>query len=112
MSLKNQWGMNIAMILISWLSLALLGGRNFKRFFPASLLIIFLEALSAWIGKKRKWWVFYNKPNSFISGELPYNIGPFFVTSMWILKWSYGNFKRYLLLNAAVDAFFAFFVER
>lgn len=43
-------------------------------------------------------------------GFNPFNIGPFFVTSRWMLKWSYGNFKRFLLLNAAVDAFFAFAV--
>lgn len=35
-------------------------------------------------------------------------IGPFFVGSMWILKWTYGNLKRFLLLNAIMDAIFSF----
>lgn len=60
------------------------------------------------IGKRRKWLVFYNKPNSYLFNEFPFNIGPFFVGSMWILKWTYGNFKLFILLNAIVDGAFAF----
>ena len=43
MSLKNQWLMNIAMVLLSWLSLFFIGKRNIKRFLPASVLIFFVE---------------------------------------------------------------------
>ncbi|MGM0903053.1 MAG: hypothetical protein ACQEXB_18390 [Bacillota bacterium] len=107
MSLKNQWLINVAMVLLSWLSFAFLGKRNIKRFLPASVLVVFLEALSVQVGKKRKWWTFYNKPKSYITGELPFNLGPFLVGSMWILKWTYGNFKQFILLNAIVNAFFA-----
>lgn len=112
MSLKTQWIVNIAMILLSWLSLPFFGQRNIKRFLPASILIVILEAINVQIGKKRKWWVFYNKPKSYLSGEFPFNIGPFFVGSMWILKWTYGNFKKFLLLNASVNALFAFVLIR
>lgn len=106
MSMKNQWLLSVAMILLSWLSLPFLGSRNIKRFLPASILILIIEGINVQIGKKRKWWYFYNKPNSYLSGEFPFNIGPFFVGSMWILKWTYGNFKRFILLNAIVDGAF------
>ena len=112
MSLKNQWLMNIAMVLLSWLSLFFIGKRNIKRFLPASVLVVFLEALNVQFGKKRKWWVFFNKPKSYVSGELPFNIGPFFVFSMWVLKSSYGNFKCFLLLNAIIHTFFAFILMK
>jgi hypothetical protein len=69
MSLKNQWLINIAMILLSWLSLSFLGRRNIKRFLPASILVVFLEALNVQVGKRQKWWTFYNKPKSYISGN-------------------------------------------
>ncbi|WP_404330346.1 hypothetical protein [Mesobacillus maritimus] len=108
MSLKNQWLINIAIVLLSWLSLSFFGKRNIKRFLPASVLIVLLEAFTVQVGKKRKWWTFFNKPSSYITGELPFNIGPFLVGSMWILKWTYGNFKQFILLNATVNAFFAF----
>jgi len=107
MSLKNQWFINIAMIFLSWLSFSFLGLRNIKRFLPASILIVLFEAINVQIGKKRKWWVFYNKPKSYISGEFPFNIGPFLVISMWLLKWGYGNLKKFLLLNVIIDSFFA-----
>ena len=108
MSLKKQWLLNVAMVASAWLSLPFLGMRNIKRFLLSSILIVIMEGLTVQIGKKRKWWVFYNKPHSYLSGEFPFNIGPHLVGSMWILKWTYGNFKKFLFLNAIIDAFFTF----
>ncbi|CAM5716906.1 hypothetical protein C2I17_01920 [Niallia circulans] len=108
MSLKLQRSYNILLLVLSWLSLTLIDSRNIKRFFPATLTIGIIEILNAWIGKKRKWWVFYNKPNSYWFGELPFNAGPFVFISLWTLKLAYGNFKKYLLINAMIHAFFAF----
>jgi len=105
MSNKNQWLLNVPMILLVWLTLPFLGVRNIKKFLPASIFIVIVEILLAQIGKERKWWVFYNK-NSFISVALPFYIGPFLIGSMWILKWTYGNFKRFLSFNAIVDGMF------
>jgi hypothetical protein len=108
MSLKNQWFINIIMISLSWLTSPFLGWSNLKRFLPASLLIVLFEAINVQFAKKRKWWVFYNKPHSYISGEFPFNIGPFLVSSLWGLRWSFGDFKKFLLINASINAFFAF----
>ncbi|OIK16184.1 hypothetical protein BIV60_05965 [Bacillus sp. MUM 116] len=108
MPLKMQRILNIAMVLLAWSTLPLLGVQNFKRFFPASFLIGVFEVCNAIIGKRRKWWVFYNKPNSYLFGEFPFNIGPIFIISLWILKWTYGNFVRFIFLNALVHVFFVF----
>ena len=106
MSWKIQRRINVVMVSLSWLSLLFLGKRNIKRFLPASILITLIESINVQIGKKRKWWVFYNRPDSYISGEFPFNIGPFLIGSMWILKWTYRNFKQFILLNAMVDGAF------
>jgi hypothetical protein len=108
MSLKKQWFINIVMILLAWSTIPFLGVRNVKRFLPASILIVILEGINVQFGKKYKWWLFYNNPKSYISGELPFNIGPHLVGSMWILKLTFGNFKRFILLNAVIDFIFAF----
>ncbi|MEH7118547.1 hypothetical protein V7128_14150 [Neobacillus vireti] len=108
MSVKSQRWLNIAMVVLAWSTLPFMGLNNLKRFFPASLFIGAVEVINAIIGKKRKWWVFYHKPNSYLFGELPYNIGPFMIISMWILKWTFGNFKRFMILNALLNGFFAF----
>jgi hypothetical protein len=111
MSLKNQWLVNITMIILSWLSLAFYGRRSIKIFLHASIMVILLEIWNARIGKQRKWWIFYNKPNSFITGELPFNIGPFFAAAMWTLKWANRSFKKFLLINAVIDGFFALVIS-
>lgn len=108
MSITIRRLLNLAMVILAWSTLPFLGLHTIKRFAPASLLIVFFEFINVLIGKRRKWWVFYNKPNSYLFNEFPFNIGPFLVGSMWILKWTYGNFKQFILLNATVNAFFAF----
>ena len=54
MSLKNQWLMNIAMVLLSWLSLFFIGKRNIKRFLPATVLICFRRSIKCSNRKKTK----------------------------------------------------------
>ncbi|MEH7419499.1 hypothetical protein V7266_30165 [Neobacillus drentensis] len=106
MSMKKQWLLNIAMIILSWLTIPLLGRRTIKRFLPASLLAVLICSLDVPIGKKRRWWSFYNKPQSFIQNEFPFLIGPMLTMSLWILNWSYGNFKKFIMLNAIGEALF------
>jgi hypothetical protein len=108
MTVNIQRLFNVAMILLSWLTFPLLGSHNIKRFLPASILIFFVETLHARYGKKQRWWVFFNKPKSFLFGELPFEIGPFLALSMWFLKWTYGNFKWFILLNGITHAIFAY----
>lgn len=108
MPIKIQRIVNIAMVLLAWSTIPLLGFHNIRRFLPSALIIVLLEGIHVQIGKRRKWWIFYNKPKSYLFGEFAFNIGPFLAGSMWILKWTYGNFKQYMFLNAIVNAFFAF----
>ncbi len=45
---------------------------------------------------------------SFLKDEMPFSIGPYMPISMLIQKYSYGNFKKYILLNIISDGLFAF----
>jgi len=112
MSLKNQWLFNISMVLISWLSLPLVGKRSIKRFLPATILAMLLTIFDLQIGKQRRWWSFYNNPQSTISNEFPFLIGPMLVMSLLSLKWTYGNFKKFIMLNALFQAIFTFPITR
>ena len=108
MNIKIQTLFNAAIVILSWVTLPLLGSKNIKRFLPASIFILLVEIFHAWIGKKQRWWVFYNRPKSFLFGEVPFQIGPFLAISMWILKWTYGKFIRFILLNGVINALFAY----
>lgn len=112
MSSKNQWLLNITLIIISWITVPLLGVQNIKRFLPASILAVLLCGVDAKFGKQRRWWAFYNKPQSLIGNEFPFLIGPMLVISLWILKWSYGNFKKFIMLNAIGDVIFVYPITR
>ncbi|PLR78645.1 hypothetical protein CVD25_10015 [Bacillus canaveralius] len=96
------------MVLISWLSIPFLGWNSIKRFLSSSLFISFILMIEAYIGKKRKWWVFFTKINPNVNGELPFILGPFLAGSLWIFKLTYGKFTQYIFVNAIFNIIFAY----
>jgi hypothetical protein len=97
---------NLTIILIPWLSLLFIGKRSMKRYSIAGVFIVFFEIINHLYGHKKKWWEFYDKRKSFIRDELPFDIGPYMPMSLWILKYSYGNLKKYALMNAIANGIF------
>lgn len=110
MTSKRHFLFNLSIIMIPWLSLLFLGKRNLKRYSLAGIFIVVFEILNHIYGHKRKWWKFYDKRKSFIKDELPFSVGPYMPLSLWIFKFSYGNFKRFVLLNVIADSIFAFYI--
>ncbi len=99
---------NFILIVIPWLSVLFLDKPTIKRYSVSSVLIAIYETISHIYGKKKKYWKFYDKRRSFIRDEFPFDIGPYVPISMWILKYTYGNFKKFVLVNVIFNAFFAF----
>lgn len=108
MASKRHKVFNLSIILIPWLSLLFIGKRSIKRYSLVGVFIVIFEIINHLYGHKRKWWKFYDKPKSFIRDELPFDIGPYMPLSMWILKFSFGNFKKFVLLNVFSNGLFAF----
>jgi phosphatidylglycerophosphatase A len=108
MATRRHKVFNLSMILIPWLSLLFIGKRSLRRYSFAGVFIVIFEIINHLYGHKRHWWKFYDKRKSFIRDELPFSVGPYMPLSMWILKYSYGNFKKYVLLNVISDGLFAF----
>ncbi|MGG3680330.1 MULTISPECIES: hypothetical protein, partial [Heyndrickxia] len=112
MMIKKHLLLNLAIVFIPWLSLLFLGKRNLKRYALASAFIDVFEISNQLLGHMWKWWKFYDKKVLFLRDELPFSMGPYMPLSMWILKYSYGNFKKFVLMNIVADGFFAFlFIE-
>lgn len=98
----------IIMIVVPWLTAPFLGKKTFKRFSPGALFIcifVFIESLYA---HKKLWWLFHKRLFPKVIGELPLIMGPFFIGSLWILKFTFGNFKQYLITNFCIDTFFVY----
>ncbi|WP_047979764.1 hypothetical protein [Ornithinibacillus contaminans] len=107
---KRHFLFNLVLLIVPWLTVLFLGKRNVKRYYLSGLFIILFEIINHIFGHKRKWWKFYDGNKAFMRNELPFTVGPYMPLSMWILKYSYGNFKKFLLLNAISDGLFAFFL--
>src|SRR5919205_4560682 len=105
---KRHKFLNLFIILIPWLTMLFIGKRSIKRYSVAGIFIVIFEILNHLYGRKKKWWKFYDMPKSFIRDELPFDIGPYMPMSLWILKYSYGNFIKFVLLNVLANGFFAF----
>ncbi len=109
--MKNKWLFNIAMVLLSWVPVSFLEWRSIKRFFPAFIFVFLINCIDVPIGKKRRWWSFYNKPNSFFHNEFPFLIGPMLAVALWTLKLTYGKFKMFITLNALFQLIFTFLAK-
>ncbi len=98
----------LVMMVVPWVSVLLMDKRTFRQFLPASILISLVVRLESYLAEKRKWWWIYDKLHPKVRGETPLIWGPFIIGSMWILKFTYGKFYIYLLLNLLIDALFSF----
>lgn len=79
------------MTILPWLSFPFIGRK--------------IEGL---IAEKKKWWRFHYSVKPNIIGELPLILGPFFIGSMWIFKFTFGKFKIYQLVNLLIDSIFVY----
>ncbi|NHC40497.1 hypothetical protein G6549_10985 [Bacillus sp. MM2020_1] len=104
---KNKMILLLIMIL-PWLSMPFIGKRNVKRFYPGALFICVWVFVESMIANKRVWWRFYEKLTPKGTGEMPLIIGPFFVGSLWILKYTFGNIIRYFFVNLIFDVLFIY----
>jgi hypothetical protein len=98
----------ILMTLVPWFSVPLLGVKTLKRFGVSSIFMCLYLIIEGRYAEKKKWWwfPFAIKPN--VLGEMPLIFGPFFVGSLWILKYTYGKFILYLLVNIIIDSLFTY----
>jgi hypothetical protein len=105
--MKNSKLFLLAILILPWLTIPLLGRNTFKEYLPAAIFIsTFTKALDLF-GEKKKWWRFYKGIPPFDSMNF-FNFGPYFVTCLWMLKITYGKFPLYLISNMILHIFFTF----
>ncbi|HWO77104.1 MAG TPA: hypothetical protein VNM69_14610 [Bacillus sp. (in: firmicutes)] len=101
--MKYSKSLLLMMIILPWFTVPFLGKDTFKRYLPAGLFISLVVQIVHSIAKQRRWW-WWHEP----SGGLAFIGGPYFVGTLWILKWTYGKFIRYMALNLAVHSMFTY----
>jgi hypothetical protein len=98
------------MMILPWLTVPYLGKKTIKRFIPASLFMACVVWVEGHIARNNRWWFFYEKIVPKAIGEFPLIVGVFLIGSLWILRFTYGKFIRFIILNLIVDSFFTYVV--
>jgi hypothetical protein len=107
--MNNKRKYVLVIMLLPWLTVPFIGKKAMKRFSLTSIFIGLLFGLQSVYAHKKGWWRVYPQLFPNVIGEVPFIVGPFFVGSIWILKFTFGKLLRYTLINLGVD-FFHFFV--
>jgi hypothetical protein len=98
----------IVMMILPWFSLPLLGRRTIKKYLPAATFVTLVNTLVHIIAKKKNWWRFYTSIHPKISGSVPFIIGPEFIAALWTLKYHYGKFLKFIIINGIGHFLIAF----
>jgi hypothetical protein len=106
--MDKKRAINLAVLIIPWLTVPFIRKKFFFRFLPvASFIGFFLSVFSA-VANKKKWWITKAPLFSGIPLDIPFIFGPYFVGTLWVFKLFFGNFPKYLLTNIALDLVNAF----
>ncbi|MFJ8257400.1 hypothetical protein ACIQ4Z_08905 [Peribacillus asahii] len=103
----NKKTFALAMLIVPWLTVPFMGKKSFFRFLPVASFVNLLISVLSVIANKKKWWVTKN-PLSPGFVDFTYILGPFFVTTLWVFKLTYGNFLKYLITNMVIDVICAY----
>ena len=94
-------------LIIPWLTLFFMKKEDIRRYLPAALFVMLISAIIIDAGVRLGFWVI--KENVFPLNELlPYPFGLYPALTMWILKFTNGNFLKYIVTNAILDLGFAY----
>jgi hypothetical protein len=93
---------------IPWITAPLIRKSEWKRFSPVVVFITIVISVESYFAHKHKWWIFPKGTILYYLKDASYMAGPFFVGTLWVLKLTYGHFRRYMLLNILLDAGFVY----
>jgi len=103
--LSNQFILWL-IIIIPWLTLIVMGKENAKRYLPVGLFAAFTSSIIIETGITLQWWAVLEtayplKSIAYLFGLLP-------VMTMWIFRYTFGNFLLYIGVDAISNITFTF----
>lgn len=105
--MKNSKLFYIALLILPWLTVPFLGIKSLKKILPAILFMCTFTKAIELFGEKKKWWQFYKGVPPLNSANF-FNFGPYAVTSLWMLKLTFGKFPLYLISNLILQICFIY----
>ncbi|PWW28858.1 hypothetical protein DFO73_10594 [Cytobacillus oceanisediminis] len=95
-------------LVIPWLTIFFLPKKSFNKFSTVSAFAGILVFAMSILAIPFKWWTVDGGNRHKLVNDLTFILGPFFIGTLWIFHFTFGNFKRYLAVNAVVDLLFAY----
>lgn len=105
--MKSSKRILLAILILPWLTIPLLGKNALIRYAPSAIFICtFTKAIDVF-GENKKWWRFYKGIPPLNSMNF-FNLGPYLVMSLWMLKYTFGKFPLYFFTNTILHILFLF----
>lgn len=98
----------IVVLIISWISVIFLPKSAFRKYLPVSIFCSLLVICGCFFSYRYKWRRVKGGIAELIFHDLSFIFGPFFAGTIWIFHLSFGNFKRYILLNLISNLSFSY----
>ena len=95
-------------IIIPWLSILFIPKKSLNKFLPVSLFASILVQGMCALSLPFQWWIVEGGIKQKIWNDSSFIFGPFLAGTIWIFHFTYGNFKKYLLVNIIMDILFSF----
>jgi hypothetical protein len=91
-----------------WFSVVFLPKKSIDKFIPVSLFASVLVGGMCSLAIPFKWWRVEGGLKEKILNDSSFIFGPFLVGTLWIFHFTFGNFKRYFLVNLIMDFLFSY----
>ena len=98
-----QW----SMFILPWLSLFFMKSKDVKRYMPSGLLSIVLTTIVHDVGVTLGFWVVHETTFPF-NEMMPYFYGTMPLITIWVLKFTFGNYWKYMMTNIILDTGFVY----
>lgn len=103
---SNRKVLSFLTLVLPWISTIFIDKKSFIRFLPSATFIGYLFALFSEIADKKGLWKVKNGLLPRYVLDVSYLYGLFPIVTIWILKFTYSNFFKYLLTNIIADYFY------
>ena len=98
-----QW----SMFILPWFSLFFMRSKDVKRYMPSGLLSIVLTTMVHDVGVTLGFWVVHETTFPF-NEMMPYFYGTMPLMTIWVLKFTFGNYWKYMMTNIILDSGFVY----
>lgn len=97
-----------SMLILPWFTLFFMKREDIKRYMPVALFAAITSILIVEVGDTLKWWAVKETAYPLHNISYLYGLNP--VLTMWLLRFTYGRFWLYMVIDAVLNLGFAYLV--